>query len=278
YDGRFGNNAWLWETPDFLTKVTWDNYALVAPETATMLGLDNDTLITVKVGERSIELPCYTMPGQAKYSIGLMLGGGRKEAGHVATHPHNVTDEVPGKWVIGWDTYKVRTTAGFDIAIGATATGGGRKYELANTQDHWDYRPGIMKDIGNEEIKTRTEGLVRQATVTEVGKPDYKAEEVEEFWDDTEQAMAKGNKARHLSLFEEHTYDGKHRWAMSIDLSSCTGCNACMVACQSENNIPVVGRREVINNREMSWIRIDRYFKGSPDDPEVIYQPLPCQQ
>ena len=112
YDGRYANNAWLWETPDFLTKVTWDNYAMVSPETATAIGVDNDTLITVKLGDRSIELPCYTMPGQAKYSIALVLGGGRTAAGHVATHPKNVTDEVPGKKVVGWDTYKVRTVAG----------------------------------------------------------------------------------------------------------------------------------------------------------------------
>ncbi len=279
YDGRYANNAWLWETPDFLTKVTWDNYALVSPETATVLGLANDTLITVKIGERSIELPCYTMPGQAKYSIGLVVGGGRKEAGHVATHPHNVTDEVPGKWAVGWDTYKVRTTTGFDIAVGASVTGGGRAYELADTQDHWDYRPGILKDIGNDEIANRTKGIVRETTGAVMTKnPKWVAEEEEEFWDDTEQAQAKGEKARHLSLFEEHTYDNRHRWGMAIDLSTCTGCNACMVACQSENNVPVVGRREVINNREMSWIRIDRYFQGSPDDPHVVYQPLPCQQ
>ena len=113
YDGRFANNAWLWETPDFLTKVTWDNYAMVSPETATTLGLENDTIITVKLGDRSIDLPCYTMPGQARYSIGLVLGGGRTEAGHVSTHPKNVADD---QWktdrVVGWDTDYVRGRSG----------------------------------------------------------------------------------------------------------------------------------------------------------------------
>jgi len=277
YDGRFGNNAWLWETPDFLTKVTWDNYAMVSPKTATQLGLENDTMINVKVGDRSIKLPCYTMPGQAPYSIGVVLGGGRTHAGHVSTHPHNVDHKIGNK-VVGFDTNKVRTTAGFDIALGCSVAAAGQKYELADTQDHWDYRPGILKDVGKNEIQTRTLGLVREVPAAQYdADKSWHAEEEAEFWDDQEVAAAEGKKPRHLSLFEEHEYTG-HRWGMAIDLGTCTGCNACMVACQSENNVPVVGRQEVINNREMSWIRIDRYFQGSPDDPHVVHQPLACQQ
>lgn len=131
YDGRYANNAWLWETPDFLTKVTWDNYALISPETSTALGVANGDVVTVKLGERSVDLPAYTMPGQARYSIGLVLGGGRTEAGHVSQHPHNVGPAYPGKRVVGWDTYKVRTTGSFDYAIGATVTKTGRTFELA---------------------------------------------------------------------------------------------------------------------------------------------------
>jgi molybdopterin-containing oxidoreductase family iron-sulfur binding subunit len=277
YDGRFANNPWLWETPDFLTKVTWDNYALVSPKTAEQLGLTNDTMITVKVGDRSIKLPCYTMPGQAPYSIALVLGGGRTEAGHVTTHPHNVGHKVENR-VIGWDTYKVRTTAGFDFATGASVTENGDKYPLASVQDHWNYRPGILKDVGKDEIQRRSPGLIREVPAATYDQDKtWKAEEEAEFWDDAEEASAKSKTPRHLSLFEEHEYHG-HRWGMAIDLGTCTGCNACMVACQSENNIPVVGRQEVINNREMSWIRIDRYFQGNPDDPHVVHQPVACQQ
>jgi molybdopterin-containing oxidoreductase family iron-sulfur binding subunit len=276
YDGRFSNNAWLWETPDFLTKVTWDNYAMVSPETATELNLENNTMITVKVGDRSIELPCYTMPGQARYSIALVLGGGRTEAGHVTTHPHNVSDKPPGNRVVGYDTYKVRTTTGFGFATNASATGGGSHYVLASVVDHWDYRGGIVDFGAHEDLVARSHDLVREVTADKLAKDkNYKAVGESDFWDE-DQPQPDGH-ARHLSLFEEKVYTG-HRWAMSIDLSSCTGCNSCMVACQSENNVPVVGRREVINNREMHWIRIDRYFQGPPDDPHVVYEPLPCQQ
>jgi molybdopterin-containing oxidoreductase family iron-sulfur binding subunit len=278
YDGRFGNNAWLWETPDFLTKVTWDTYALVSPKTAVQLGLENDTKITVKVGDRSVTLPCYTMPGQAPYSIGLVLGGGRPHAGHVATHPHNVDHKEWGDRHVGFDTYKVRASNAWDFATGCSVAPAGEKYELADTQDHWDYRPGLLQNVGKEEIQKRSPGLVREVPVaTFAANKSWKAEEESEFWDDSEEAAAAGKVPRHLSLFEEKEYKG-HRWGMAIDLGTCTGCNACMVACQSENNVPVVGRKEVINNREMSWIRIDRYFQGNPDDPHVVHQPLACQQ
>jgi len=292
YDGRFSNNAWLWETPDFLTKVVWDNYALISPETADKHGLANGDMISVKVGDRAIELPAYTMPGQARWSIGLVLGGGRTQAGHVSQHPKNVDDAIPGKKVVGWDTYKVRTTGGFDIALGASITPSGRNYEIAEIQDHWSYNPGqstMMKYDGgfDKEVVRRAVGgehpLIKTITAAKLAaEPNWAAEEQGEFWDD-EVVTAAGVKAdshespRHLSLFQEHEYKG-HRWGMAIDLSTCTGCNACMVACQSENNVPVVGRREVINNREMHWIRIDRYFTGSPEDPQVVHQPVACQQ
>ena len=278
YDGRFANNAWLWETPDFMTKVTWDNYALVGANTATGLGLENDTMIKVKVGDREIELPCYTIPGQAKGSIGLVLGGGRTAAGRVGG---TATRSV------GWDTYKVRTTHGWDYATKATVTATGKAYTLANIQEHWDIRTGIgnRPEIAHDATHVNAEGLaerlpelIRETTNKALGdNKAWRAEESEGFFNDLLNA---GNTDRAgeggLSLFKEKDYQG-HRWAMAIDLSTCTGCNACSVACQAENNIPVVGRKEVINNREMSWIRIDRYFSGSIEDPTVVHQPIACQ-
>jgi MoCo/4Fe-4S cofactor protein with predicted Tat translocation signal len=282
YDGRFANNAWLWETPDFMTKVTWDNYALVGASTATGLGLTNDTLIKVTLGEpgkeRHVELPCYTIPGQAPGTIGLVLGGGRTAAGRVGG---------TGKRTVGWDTYKVRTTRGWDYAPSATVAGTGKEYILANVQEHWDIRAGILGvgDVVRHEgqvnaggITERLHELIVETTNKTINESkEWRAEHESEFFADLSNA---GNKDRPgeggLSLFKEKDYAG-HRWAMAIDLSTCTGCNCCTVACQAENNIPVVGRNEVMNNREMSWIRIDRYFSGSVEDPQVVHQPVACQ-
>jgi Fe-S-cluster-containing dehydrogenase component len=268
YDGRFANNAWLHETPDFLTKVTWDNYALVGPETADALGLKNDTMIKVKIGEREVELPCHTIPGQARFSISLVVGGGRTAAGRVGGR---------GDRTVGWNTYKVRTTTGFDIAGKATVTPTGKPYELASVQEHWDIRTGLKPDVTQKGIAERLPELVKETTAAALATHSYRAERPDGYFSDpkldgnTDKAEVGGK-----SLFKEKDYSG-HRWAMAIDLSTCTGCNACSVACQAENNIPVVGRKEVMNNREMSWIRIDRYFKGSPHDPQVVHQPIACQ-
>jgi MoCo/4Fe-4S cofactor protein with predicted Tat translocation signal len=278
YDGRYANNAWLWETPDFMTKVTWDNYALVGASTATGLQLENDTMIKVKVGDREIELPCYTMPGQAQGTIGLVLGAGRTAAGRVGG---TATRSV------GWNTYKVRATTGWDYAGKATVTPTGTGYTLANIQEHWDIRAGLgnIAQIKHDPTHVNADGLaerlpqlIRETTAKTLAEDrTWRAEESDGFFNDLANA---GNQDRPgeggFSLFKEKDYQG-HRWAMAIDLTTCTGCNACTVACQAENNIPVVGRKEVINNREMSWIRIDRYFSGSVEDPQVVHQPIGCQ-
>ena len=281
YDGRFANNVWLWETPDFLTKVTWDNYALVSPETAVALNLENNHMVKVTTDGKSVTVPCYVMPGQAKYSIALVLGGGRKIAGRSVIAGGGKSAGP------GYNTHVVRTAKAFDIATGASVSNTGEHYVLASVQDHWNYKPGNNKLMGyhdeaglrfDPEVERRSREDVEEQTNEELEKNRaWTAEAESEFWDDKAEAATDKAPARHLSLFEEHDYTG-HRWAMAIDLTVCTGCNSCMVACQSENNIPVVGRKEVINNREMHWIRIDRYFSGSRDEPEIVYQPLACQQ
>ena len=269
YDGRFANNAWLQETPDFMTKVVWDNYALVGPATAKKLGIENDQMITVKIGDREVELACYLIPGQARSSIALVLGGGRTAAGRVGGGEG--ASRTPG-----WNTYKVRTSTGFDIAQASSVSGGG-KYELASTQEHWDIRTGLVPSVTTEGLQKRIPELVKEVTAAElVRDKTWLAEEPDpNYWSD-EHVNESGTR-RGLSLFREHEYTG-HRWAMATDLSTCTGCNSCMIACQNENNVPVVGRKEVMQNREMHWIRIDRYFGGTPEEPIVYHQPLTCQQ
>ena len=261
WDGRFANNAWLQEIPDFVTKVTWDNFALVAPATAQDLGIENDTLIKVKVDGRELEVAAYTMPGQARDSIGLVLGGGRTQAGRVGGD---------GKKVVGFDVYKLRTAAGRDFATGASVTATSKAFELANVQEHWDMRAGLDPKIGDKGTKQRLPELIQEIEPAAYRNPEFRADEPLEFYRDDEQG-------RHYSLFKEKEYGGR-RWGMAIDMSSCTGCNACVVACVSENNIPVVGKAQVIKNREMHWIRIDRYFKGPVDSPEIAHQPVTCQQ
>jgi Fe-S-cluster-containing dehydrogenase component len=264
YDGRYANNAWLQETPDFLTKVTWDNVALVSPDTADKLGVASQDVIRIKLGDRQLDIPALVMPGQAKGSIAVMLGGGRTKAGRVG----NKQREWAGG---GFDSYKLRATGGLDIASGATVSKTGSRYRIATTQEHHDIRRGfsLSKTVGDEEYKKKIPSLVREVDREELSDPAYKAEEELPYYHDHEHG-------RGSSLFWEKQYHGR-KWAMAIDLGNCMGCNACVVACQSENNVPVVGKREVTRNREMSWIRIDRYFKGDLNDPEVVGQPVACQ-
>ncbi len=269
WDGRFANNAWLQETPDFLTKVTWDNVALIAPDTARGLGIASQAMVRIKVGDRSLDIVALVMPGQARSSIAVVLGGGRTAAGQVG----NKGGEYKGG---GFDAYRLRTAGALDLAGSATVSKAGGTYAIATTQDHHDIRRGMALDdgpggIGDRGTKERIDSIVRETVADTYRDPTYTAAgEDAPYFHDHEHG-------RGYSLYEEHKYDG-YKWGMTIDLGSCMGCNACVVACQSENNVPVVGKKQVMTNREMSWIRIDRYFKGSLDEPEVVGQPVACQQ
>jgi molybdopterin-containing oxidoreductase family iron-sulfur binding subunit len=265
YDGRFANNAWLQETPDFLTKVTWDNVALISPDTADKLsGIKSQDVIRIKLGDRQLDIPALVMPGQAKGSIAVILGGGRTKAGKVG-NKH-------AEWVGGgFDSYKLRGSTALDIATGATIAKTGVRYRIATTQEHHDIRRGFSIDdkIGDREYAKKVPDLVREVDREGLADPAYKAEKSHPYYHDH-------HHGRGGSLYWEKQYHGR-KWAMAIDLGNCMGCNACVVACQSENNVPVVGKREVVRNREMSWIRIDRYWKGDLNDPEVVGQPVTCQ-
>jgi MoCo/4Fe-4S cofactor protein with predicted Tat translocation signal len=263
YDGRFANDGWLQELPDPLTKLTWDNPALVSPKTAETLGLANEELVRLDYAGRSLELPVWILPGMADGVVALTLGYGRLRAGRIGSG-------------VGFDTFTVRGSqaTGFDSGVRLTRLG--RTYPLSATQEH-----GTMEG----------RPVVRESTLTELrSKPAAGAEPAESAHPgDSPQAPIGGavpgalgvfeEETPHFSLWKEHAYDQGHQWGMTIDLNSCIGCNACMVACQSENNVPVVGKIQVAKGREMHWIRVDRYFSGEPSgSPEMVFQPVPCMQ
>ncbi len=238
-DGRHAFNPWLQELPDPITKITWDNYISVSPAAAKGLGLEQGDLAALRPqGHPELTLPVVVQPGQDDRTLAVALGYGRREG-------------APKGWkIVGTNVYPWRSLAsGFLAATPAALQirkAGGRA-ELAATQDHHSLE-------GRE--------LVREmALATYLRDP----------------ASARPHEQPGPSAYAAHPH-GKHRWAMVIDMNKCTGCSGCVIGCQVENNIPVVGREEVAKKREMHWLRIDRYYEGSEADPKVFHQPMMCQQ
>ena len=252
YDGRFANNGWLQETPDPITKLTWDNAAVMGPATATALGVAHEDIVRVAVANSAIELPTFVLPGVAENSIHVAVGYGRTVAGHVAGLK---SEDIVS---VGVDVTPLLRNGTSRVLTGVTVTRTGRTHKLATTQDHF-----AIDAVGFEAIGARLGELVRTGTLEEYKQhPDF--------------AAHRGPHHPPLeSPWKEREYDG-HAWGMAIDLNRCIGCNACTVACQSENNVPLVGQEQVLAGREMSWLRIDRYFAGDPDDPEIAHQPVAC--
>jgi molybdopterin-containing oxidoreductase family iron-sulfur binding subunit len=236
YDGRFANNGWLQELPKSLTKLTWDNAALLSPATAARLMLVSGDLVEVRQGTNTVRIPVWIAPGHAADTITVHLGYGRDRAGRVATG-------------IGFAVNALRASTAPDILTGVEVVKTGDSYPLVSTQDHWS-------------LEGRN--LVRVATR-------------EQFEQDPSFAAKQEHQPAGLSMFEPRKYEG-YAWGMTIDQNVCTGCNACVVACQAENNVPVVGKSQVANGREMHWLRVDRYYSGDLDNPDTYHQPMPCQQ
>ena len=250
YDGRFANNGWLQELPKPLSKITWDNALMLSPTTANRFGLKND--IGVKGGDVLVStanltyqgrtlsgVPVWILPGQPDGVVTVHLGYGRRRAGRVGN----------GK---GFDAYSIRTSDAPWANTGARISNTGAYYALATTQLHFG--------MENREI-------VRQDTLK-----NYLEQSEGEHAPDEEHKPGQEN-----SFYPEYDYSKEPAWGMTIDTTSCVGCNACVVACQSENNIPVVGQEQVKRSREMHWIRVDTYFKGDHDHPEAAeFMPVPC--
>jgi MoCo/4Fe-4S cofactor protein with predicted Tat translocation signal len=239
WDGSFANNGWLQELPKPQNKMTWDNAIWISPTTAQQKNLNIGDMAELKYQGRTVTGPIWIMPGHANNSATVHLGFGRTYAGHVGNE-------------VGFNAYLVRTSSAPWNDYGAELNKVGGKHEFATTQ----------------HTQTMEEGEpIRIATLDEYKK-------TPQFVDQKEEQKPLPEK---LTLYPDYRYQG-YKWGMTIDLNACVGCGSCMMACQSENNIAVVGKIEVTRGRHMNWLRVDRYFKGNWDNPELYYQPVPCMQ
>jgi Fe-S-cluster-containing dehydrogenase component len=237
YDGRFAENAWLQELPHPLTKITWSNAALIGPGTASRLGLATGDVVRLERSGASIEAPICVVPAHAEGSLTLPLGGGRRRAGPVGSSR-------------GFDANAIRSSdsPGFTLGVRLEKTGARRPF--ASTQTHHTM-------AGRDLVRSATIGLY-------ASDPMAIHEQVREK-----------EPPRSLTLYKDYPYPG-HAWGMTIDLATCVGCNACIAACQAENNVPVVGPDEVARGREMHWLRVDHYYEGPVEAPRQHFMPVPC--
>jgi len=273
-DGRYSNNGWMQELPDPVTKLVWDNTVLMSRKTAQELGVKNSDMVEVKVGGRSVRGPVWVQPGMADFVVGLALGYGREWNGRIG-------------YKVGFNAYALRTSAAPNFVAGAAISRTGDTYPLSTTQNHWSMegRP-IIREANLSDYQEHP-GFVASMN----GEP-----------------PPGGWKPMYPNPFDSNEKMGRpaghHQWGMSVDLTACVGCSTCVIACQSENNVPIVGKNLVSRGREMHWMRIDRYYTGDLkkhnwdgfrsdndtfrddgqqqfeeyiDDPQVVTQPMFCQ-
>ncbi len=264
YDGRFANNGWLQELPDPMTKITWDNVALMSPTTAASMGIENEDLVNVAVNGAAITIAAWIQPGHADDSITLNAGYGKEGIGRVADVTSDSSQLFDSSMVSGGvNVYPLVQSNALLFNSGSISKAGGT-YSIACVQDHHSLEGRDMYRQATLEKYKKTPEYASFAYVHKYEVPGQK------------EANEKGEDDL-ISLFDEQTYpDYEPQWGMAIDLNSCFGCGVCIIACQSENNIPVIGKREVSRGREMHWIRNDRYYMGDEHDPQAVHQPVPC--
>jgi len=312
WDGRYIDNSWLQEAPDPISKLTWDNVAYLSPKTAKALGISSKLtelepvnnvagidvknaprpeigeagaakapVITITLGGKVLRIPALVSFGLAENTIVLPLGYGQaRDDGYSGGIKHNEAQPTVGHvgLNVGFNAYPLRATAAFS-AVGATIAKTSDRYPVALTQEHHAmYGRALAREVStmpneshghkvsfDEQLKkVKKQGIDSHMPPNHsIYKPEGKVDE------------ESGKRVKHLS-------DDRHQWAMAIDLNACVGCNACLIACQAENNIPVVGKEQVAKGREMHWIRMDRYYAATPDgdedNPEMIPQPVACTQ
>ena len=242
YDGRFSNNGWLQELPKPMSKLTWDNAVLMGPKMAQRLNIATEDVVDLELNGKKISGPVWIQAGHPDNSVTITLGYGRTRAGRVGTAQ-------------GFNAYTLRTSANPWIASGVKITKTGATYKLASTQG--------MQSMDTPDGATRP--LVRETSLEEYKKEPNFAKEDEVSKD--------------ITLYPNYPYEKQeYAWGMSIDLNKCVGCNNCIIACQAENNIAVVGKEQTVIGRHMHWIRVDAYYQGDRDNPRAFFQPVPCMQ
>ncbi|MGA1330198.1 MAG: TAT-variant-translocated molybdopterin oxidoreductase [Bacteroidia bacterium] len=272
-DGRLAHIPWLQELPDPITKACWDNYLMVSMVTAQSQGLKDGDLVRIQAGGVEQEVPVLVQPGLFADTMAIALGYGQQHAGKAGTG-------------VGVQASPWHRSSGF-LAIEAIEKTG-ETYAIAQTQTHHtiEGRLHVKETTLAEYAANPASGNVRP----------YVSVRQE---DGSTKKVYPGISRDAITLWQKRDYEG-HHWAMAIDLNACTGCGSCVVSCQVENNVPVVGKQEVLNRREMHWIRIDRYYNfdnqgesnqvrrintedeyagiNKPDQVSVLFQPIMCHQ
>ncbi|HWB12020.1 MAG TPA: TAT-variant-translocated molybdopterin oxidoreductase [Pirellulales bacterium] len=252
WDGRFANNGWLQELAKPLTKLTWDNAVYISPRLAEDEQLANGDMVELTVAERKLDVPVWIVPGQADGVISLSLGYGRSRAGRVGTG-------------VGFDAYAIRPTHAAWFAKGVELKKTGRRYQLVVTQDHHSMQGRDVVQFGTLDDFQRDPNFLLADHPSKSREDSHRPFDLPSLYPDE-----KGS-------FPERK-ETDNAWGMVIDQTACIGCNACVIACQAENNTPIVGKEQVSRGREMQWLRIDRYYVGDIDNPDTYFQPMLCVQ